>query len=111
MPRKAPTHRPANIRAKTHGDRQARRALPTYSATWRRLREQILVRDEYTCRHCGRYGNHVDHVDNDSHNNAESNLQTLCAACHSTKTAQEQAGKPSRPKVAVNADGSPEAWR
>lgn len=75
------------------------RALATNSTAWRRLRDQVLVRDLYTCQQdrCGRLVGgkgeaHVDHVDGDPMNNELENLQTLCVRCHSAKTAREQGG-------------------
>jgi len=91
-------------------NRQARRALNTGSRRWREIRDAVLLRDQLTCKHCGKYGNEVDHVNNDSHNNSLSNLQTLCRSCHSVKTAQEQAGKVSKPKKWVGPDGAPQGW-
>lgn len=73
-------------------NRQTRRGLHTGSKAWRVLRDIVLRRDEYECKACGKFGDHVDHIDNDSHNNDLCNLQTLCLACHSSKTAVEQAG-------------------
>lgn len=73
-------------------NRQTRRGLHTGSKAWRVLRDIVLRRDEYECKDCGKFGDHVDHIDNDSHNNDLGNLQTLCLACHSSKTAAEQAG-------------------
>lgn len=73
-------------------NRQTRRGLHTGSKAWRVLRYIVLRRDEYECRACGKFGDQVDHIDNDSHNNDLGNLQTLCIACHSRKTAAEQAG-------------------
>lgn len=70
-------------------NRQATRALHTGSKAWLALRRRILLRDNYTCRDCPRYGNEVDHADGDSHNNDESNLVTRCKRCHSKKTARE----------------------
>jgi 5-methylcytosine-specific restriction enzyme A len=35
---------------------------------------------------------HVDHVDGDSSNNDSTNLQSLCASCHSKKTVRENGG-------------------
>ena len=74
--------------------RQDKRGLATNSARWRRLRE-IVLRGEPLCRHCKERGQvtpatQVDHIDNDSFNNSESNLQPLCASCHASKTAQER---------------------
>ena len=88
-------------------NRQKTRSLNTGSAEWRRLRASILLRDSYTCAVCGRYGNQVDHIDGNSHNNRPSNLQTLCHADHSAKTASEMAGKTPIVRKAISADGSP----
>lgn len=109
MPRSAPTHKP--MQSKAHGqDRQARRALNTGSVAWRRLRASVLIRDHYVCAACGRFGDHVDHIDNDSHNNDERNLQTLCIKCHGVKTATEQAGGKLNPKPVIDETGAPQGW-
>ena len=76
--------------------RRQRRALPTNSAAWRALREQVLSA-EPLCRHCATQGlwraaTVVDHIDNDPGHNATGNLQPLCAACHNRKTAREDGG-------------------
>ena len=92
-----PTHRPAIISAPKHNprgkearNRQRRRALNTGSKAWRSIRQDVLIRDCYTCAVCGSYGDQVDHMDGDSHNNDEANLQTLCTSDHSAKTRREQ---------------------
>lgn len=58
------------------------------------IRAEVLLRDNWTCCECGRYGNEVDHIDGDARNNPEdgSNWQTLCKSHHSAKTAREQRG-------------------
>ena len=59
---------------------------------WRAVRRQVLRRDRYTCQHCGRWGNEVDHIVPIQRGGPEwelSNLQTLCKRCHSRKTAKE----------------------
>jgi 5-methylcytosine-specific restriction protein A len=97
MPAKAPSHRPARVvgvrqHALPEPDRQARRTLNTGSKAWRSIRNRILLRDVSECRNCSRYGDQVDHVDGDSSNNRDDNLQVLCRSCHSQKTAREQGG-------------------
>ena len=65
--------------------------------TWARIRNQVLVRDAYTCQGCGRVSadNEVDHImplEQGGHPTALSNLQTLCKGpdgCHAKKTARE----------------------
>lgn len=97
MPRRAPTFRPRGITAPRHNprghearERQQRRAMHTGSKAWRQLRMLILTRDGFSCAACGGYGDQVDHIDGDSHNNYHDNLQTLCCSCHSRKTLKEQ---------------------
>jgi 5-methylcytosine-specific restriction endonuclease McrA len=48
------------------------------------LRERVIERDGRRCRLCGKPGPvlQVHHIDGDRRNSAESNLLTLCAACH-----------------------------
>lgn len=91
MPVAPPTHK-RKATGKVHGqayDRQKTRGLHTGSKRWRAIRRQVLARDLYLCRDCGRYGDQVDHADGDSHNNDEANLVTRCIRCHSRKTARE----------------------
>lgn len=84
------THKPRRTKAPTHGPtRQQTRALHTGVKAWRLLRAEALRRDLFLCRHCGRWGDQVDHIDGNSHNNDLGNLQTLCINCHSSKTAKE----------------------
>ena len=80
-------------------NRQATRHYNTGSKVWRAIREQVLVRDLYTCKHCKtlviRKGEaHVDHIDNNTANNKLENLQTLCIQCHGRKTQREMFGGP-----------------
>lgn len=71
-----------------------------YGRAWQALRQEILLRDKYTCQACGcfvtmRKGDaHVDHVlaKEKGGTDDESNLQTLCASCHSRKTIAEDGG-------------------
>lgn len=89
-------------------DRQSTRALHTGSKAWQRLRVQVIVRDESTCQLCRKVvaDGHVDHWDNNSHNNALSNLKYLCQVCHGEKTRAEQDGRKWTPK-GCDADGWP----
>ena len=66
---------------------------------WRRLREQILLRDLYTCQHCRKVFDPkdlvCDHVVNSAQGGTDdpTNLQTLCNPCHDKKThAESMAG-------------------
>jgi 5-methylcytosine-specific restriction protein A len=64
---------------------------------WRKLRDEILARDNYTCQCCGRVGGRLelDHIVNVAQGGTDdkSNLQILCHTCHKTKTQSEsQAG-------------------
>jgi 5-methylcytosine-specific restriction endonuclease McrA len=66
------------------------------SAEWRAIRQQILIRDAYTCAACGHviFGPkaHVDHIKplEEGGTDAAENLQTLCESCHGRKTRAEQ---------------------
>ncbi|MNM21162.1 HNH endonuclease [compost metagenome] len=101
MPMRPSQHRAAGWKpykedARKVKRRQAKRALPTNSTRWRRLRAaQLAV--EPLCRSCGAAGRvcaatDVDHVDGDDSNNASENLQSLCHSCHSAKTVRENGG-------------------
>ena len=46
------------------------------------LKRKIRERDNYTCLLCKTHGTHVHHIDYDKDNCEESNLVTLCGACH-----------------------------
>lgn len=103
MPKGAPTLRVTRAAApivsypdQAPKNRQARRALATNSAAWRAIREQQLRREPLCRAHAKRglvrAGTEVDHEDGNASNNAASNLQTLCKACHSAKTARENGG-------------------
>jgi len=64
-----------------------------YDADWRKIRDAHL-KLEPNCRVCGQPGKHVDHIKplRQGGTHDESNLRTLCASCHSRKTAQEDGG-------------------
>lgn len=62
---------------------------------WRRKRESILIRDNYTCRACGltTQALEVDHIVNvaEGGTDEDGNLQAICIPCHKAKTARESA--------------------
>ena len=76
--------------------RQAKRWLATNDPSWLRIRASQLAA-EPLCRCCKARGvvtpaTEVDHVDGHAataHDYRRENLQSLCATCHSTKTAIE----------------------
>jgi len=74
-------------------DRRASAASRGYDRSWQKLRAAHL-KLEPNCRMCGAPGSHVDHILPKAKGGPddETNLQTLCAAHHSMKTAREDGG-------------------
>lgn len=82
----------------------------TRSPQWRALRLQVIRRDRYRCVNCGRQGRfppgrprkgrgpswglQVDHIKplSSGGTNDQTNLQTLCKACHERKTGRRLKG-------------------
>lgn len=93
-------------------DRQRNRALPTNSTAWRSIRASVL-RAEPLCRTCKAQGrlrpaSQVDHIDGNALNNEPTNLQPLCAPCHSRKTAESDGGFGNAARArGCGVDGSP----
>lgn len=62
---------------------------------WRRLVEQVKLRDQYTCRACGLVTEQgeCDHIfpQAEGGNDDMVNLQWLCIPCHEVKTRAEAA--------------------
>lgn len=60
----------------------------------RKIRERIMLRDEYTCRICGRVTAHgeVDHVVplHRGGQETDENRQWCCVSCHRDKTQREE---------------------
>jgi 5-methylcytosine-specific restriction endonuclease McrA len=54
---------------------------------WRKLREQVLARDGYTCRNCGAPAEHVDHIIPLARGGTDTvqNLRATCARCNLTR--------------------------
>lgn len=62
-----------------------------YDREWRKVRLQILVRDESTCRWCGGYADTVDHLVPLHQGGARldpTNLVAACRSCNSGRTAR-----------------------
>lgn len=103
----------AKPKAKRTGrDADPRRLLPLTGAAWQKLRAQVLA-EEPLCRECLEQGRtepstDCDHIDGNPGNNERSNLQGLCHACHSTKTAADH-GKATKQPIGL--DGMPKSWR
>ena len=69
------------------------------SRTWLALRKLVMVRDAYLCKACGQSTGQSAHIDHIVPHGGDwqrftdlSNLQTLCASCHSAKTVRERGG-------------------
>jgi 5-methylcytosine-specific restriction enzyme A len=79
-------------------DKGRRNANSTFyqSAAWRKLRG-MFIRTNPVCIVCGRTGAVVDHIvrvnDNPDLALAWDNLQTMCHACHNSKSGREAHGK------------------
>ena len=74
-------------------DRRESASRRGYGADWRKIRAKIIKNHPY-CLFCGAPAVHVDHIKPLRYGgtNDASNLQPLCAACHSRKTASEDGG-------------------
>lgn len=59
---------------------------------WSKIRKQVLKRDNYRCRVCGKLANEVDHTVPVAWGGSESldNLQAMCSTCHRRKTEWEK---------------------
>lgn len=64
------------------------RTLPVKSSAWRKLRAEIIQRDDRTCASCAYRSPHpngrglvVDHKDGDASNNDRANLRVHCPLC------------------------------
>jgi hypothetical protein len=68
---------------KVHWARRGGYTLPGKVPS-RKLRAEVVARDEGRCRTCGAVGTEVDHVDGRS--STLENLQLLCHTCHEEKT-------------------------
>ncbi|MBP8226102.1 MAG: HNH endonuclease, partial [Acidovorax sp.] len=90
---------PGSFSDRERGTRQAR----GYGADWDKRRVRILERDGYLCQECRRqgilkavgdvkYSAFVDHIvpKCDGGSDDDSNLETLCRACHTRKTDREK---------------------
>jgi len=72
-----------------------------YDSRWRKLRLQILKRDDYLCQACLRAGRiteatEVDHRLNKASGGTDEpdNLEAICSPCHRAKTAREHRAAP-----------------
>ncbi len=100
MPTRPPQHQPPGANATAAGPRRAGPSRRGYDRRWQRLaqafrRAHPLCADPFGL-HEGRPtpGEHVDHIvplaAGGTHD--DSNLQTLCASCHSRKTVMQDGG-------------------
>ncbi|WCB45049.1 HNH endonuclease [Nitratidesulfovibrio vulgaris] len=83
---------------RAHDRTRGNAASRGYGSAWRALRAQVL-REEPLCRACAAQGRitaatDVDHIVSRAQGGTDdrANLQPLCHACHSRKTAQQDGG-------------------
>ncbi len=58
------------------------------SEEWKRIRQKILARDDFTCAYCGYRSDKyqiIDHIDGNPENHSDSNLQVVCQMCNLVK--------------------------
>lgn len=57
------------------------------STQWRKIRERILIRDDYTCQYCAQPANTVDHIVPISKGGTDEahNLLAACSRCNYSK--------------------------
>lgn len=98
MPNKPPTHRPPGHN-RPRPDTRPNAAARGYNAAWKRARKAFLL-EHPLCAECQRQGKLtpatvVDHVvphRGDMTLFWDGEWQSMCAACHSRKTAKEDGG-------------------
>jgi len=92
MPWKAKTA-PSPHAGQRQPDRRLGARARGYGSEWERIRAAHL-RVQPDCVQCGRPGSHVDHITPRAQGGTDdaANLQTLCAGCHSRKTATRDGG-------------------
>lgn len=82
-------------RREAHDAGRGSAARRGYDRSWRQIRETVLRAEPWCRAHMGRGERieavEVDHIDGDSRNNSTGNLRPLCKACHSRRTAKDQA--------------------
>lgn len=113
MPTRAPKRctRPGCQREQgTHQHQAPKPPRPTrqelgYDEEWLAISAAYLAEHpECEVRWCTRESRHVDHIDGDTSNREEWNLQALCVQHHSRKTVQHDGGF-GRPKTRRDRDG------
>lgn len=105
-------------RLQTVPGRLSKVTVPTYGQgrggrPWRRLVEQVKLRDQYTCRLCScvTEQGECDHVVPRAQGGTDdlSNLAWTCIPCHAEKTRRDaQLAHGHRPKARISVDGWPE---
>ena len=85
--RAAKKHTPTKSQPPTKSKpKKYKTGIPDTIKGWAAIRGQIIGRDSFACRICGRSGDeaklNVHHVDWSRQNNDHTNLVTLCSVCH-----------------------------
>lgn len=80
---------------------------PYDTRRWRKLRKEILARDDHRCQRCGIPGNRVHHIQDWMRDGGDvwdpENLQVVCFACH-----ERMHGRENRPPTPGRAEW--DAW-
>jgi 5-methylcytosine-specific restriction protein A len=91
IPKKLKEHKPARLQYKKNDNRGSSTARG-YGSDWQRLRLWFLCRNPL-CKHCGKPAEDIDHIRPLRAGGArldQANLQSLCRACHTKKTAEDK---------------------
>lgn len=76
------------IRCDRHPEKRSPSSTLTSAPGWKKIRAEVLARDDNTCYLCGRYADTVDHVEPAAYSGDSShrNLRAACSDCNRRKS-------------------------